>query len=411
MNTIPFADGETRSAPGPRPVGTRSSRNPALDGLRAIAVSAVVYRHLGLPGLYGGGAGVFAFFTLSGFIITFLLCAELARTGQVRMGAFWLRRARRLMPALLVTVGLSVGLATGLGKEPVGTPLSQALPALGYFSNWWRVWASYHPTTMPLGPFDHTWSLSIEEQFYLTWPLLFLLVVAGVLRARPLVAVLLVLVLAEVSAATRLLSWNSAEPVLSANVLYNRTDCIGELLLIGAATGMLAWHLLQHPEVRRRLPLWLLPAAGWAGGLVLALAFLLQPAPDQPHRMHVFWTAGLTGIALGVSALCLHVMLNPHATLARVLSVPPLPQLGIISYGIYLYHYPVLLFVGPLFGSRTGWGDAAVVACTLALAVMSWWLIERPIMLRRRAPRRSTPEEFEGPVVANTQLEAAPQSS
>ncbi|MEP7370252.1 MAG: acyltransferase [Dermatophilaceae bacterium] len=350
-----------------------------MDGIRAIAVAAVVYRHLGLPGLYGGGVGVLAFFTLSGFIITFLLCAELAQIGRVRLRAFWLRRARRLLPALFVTIVLCLVLATTLGGGQAGESLRQALPALGYISNWWRIWVSYHPGAMALGPYDHTWSLSIEEQFYLTWPLLFLLILK-LFRGRPLRAAAVALVLAELSALTRLLGWSSAHPVLSASVLYNRTDSEAELLLIGAAAGMVAWHLVQHPEARRRLPTWTLPSAGTAGLVILALAFRLQPSPDFPNRMHLFWTAGLTSIAVGVAALCLHVLLNPQSALARVLSVPPLPQLGRISYGIYLYHYPVVYYLQPRFVDVKALGVVVMVVSTLTLATASWWLIERPIL-------------------------------
>lgn len=218
-----LAASEARRVPAPRHSGKGLSRNPALDGIRALAVAAVVYRHLGLPGLYGGGVGVHAFFTLSGFIITFLLCAELAQSGRVRLRAFWLRRARRLLPALFVTIVLSLILATTLAGESPGVPLKQALPALGYISNWWRIWVDYHPGAMGLGPYDHTWSLSIEEQFYLTWPLLFLLILK-LFRGRPLRAAAATMVLAVMSALTRLFGWNSANPVLSASVLYNRTD-------------------------------------------------------------------------------------------------------------------------------------------------------------------------------------------
>lgn len=379
MNGTPLATSEAQRSPDRSPASSRLSRNPALDGIRAIAVAAVVYRHLGLPGLYGGGVGVFAFFTLSGFIITFLLRAEMAQTERVRLRAFWLRRARRLLPALFVTIVLALTLATALAGGSAGASLKQALPALGYVSNWWRIWVSYHPGAMPLGPYDHTWSLSIEEQFYLTWPLLFLLIVK-LFRGRPLKAAVLVLVLAELSALTRLLGWDSAHPVLSANELYNRTDSEAELLLIGAAAGMIAWHLVQHPEVRRRLPLWLLPSAGLAGLVILVLAFTLQPTPDYPNRMHLFWTAGLTAIAVGVAALCLHVLLNPQSVLARVLSVPPLPQLGRISYGLYLYHFPVVFYLQSRFVDNEALGVVVMVASTLTLATASWWLVERPIL-------------------------------
>jgi peptidoglycan/LPS O-acetylase OafA/YrhL len=384
------ADAGTRSSRRSELAGAGSARSPALDGLRGIAVIAVVCLHLGLPGFRGGGVGVFAFFTLSGFIITFLMCVELAQTGRVRLGAFWMRRAKRLLPALVVTVVLSVLLATTLAGEGPGTPLRQALPALGYFSNWWRIWTDYHHSAMPLGPFDHTWSLSIEEQFYLTWPPLFLLM-TKLMRGRPLRVAGLTLALAAGSAATRVFGWDSANPDMSANVLHDRTDSEAELLLLGAVAGILAWYVTQHPEVRWRLPAWLLPSMGSAGLVVLVSAFALQPTPEHPNQMHLFWTAGLTAIAAGVAMVCLHVLLNPRSALARVLGVSPLPQLGRISYGVYLYHLPVLLYISPHVSQNVALGRVIAVACTLTLAISSWWLIERPILAlgRRGAPSAS----------------------
>ena len=369
--------------PSGRPgAGRGGRRNPALDGLRAVAVSAVVYRHLQLPGLPGGGIGVLVFFTLSGFIITFLLCAEQQRTGRVQLGAFWGRRARRLLPALGVCIVLSVALAASVGVG-LSTTARQALPALLYVSNWWRVWEAGHPGALALGPFEHTWSLSIEEQFYLGWPLLFLLL-HRYLGHRPLRLAAVILGLAEASALVRALAWDATDPAGSANLVYNRTDTEAELLLVGAAAGVLTWALTRDGHHRARLPAWALPAGGAAGVLVITAALLGQPTPDHPGRMHLFWTLGLTALALGVAALCVHVLVNPGAVVARALAVAPLPQLGRISYGVYLYHFPLVVYLLPRLAGRPGLGAVVVVTATLVVSVASWRYLERPALTWRR---------------------------
>jgi peptidoglycan/LPS O-acetylase OafA/YrhL len=395
-DTLSFAgksSPSSRSAPGAGSSRTerRFARNAGLDGLRAIAVAGVVYRHLHLPGLYGGGVGVFAFFTLSGFIITYLLCVELRETGRIALGAFWLRRALRLLPALLLTVLVSMVLGVTVGHQNAFVPLRESLPALGYFANWARVWTAYHPGAFYLGPFDHTWSLSVEEQFYLTWPLIFLALRTVVTR-RPVLAVIITLILAEISGAVRFFAWDSAKPEFSANVLYNRTDTQAELLLIGAAAGIVAARLSARAAMHRGLPRWLLSVGGIAGLLILFLAMRFQPPPTYPTRMHAFWTVGLTLLALGVSALCLDLLLNVRGLVSRLLSIPPLPQLGRISYGIYLYHYPVLIYLGRRLSRDTYTSAALVTLITLAIATASWFLVERPVIRlgQRTAAARRT---------------------
>ena len=134
--------------------------------------------------------------------------------------------------------------------------------------------------------------------------------------------------------------------------------------------------------------------------VILAAAFLLQPTPDHPNMMHLFWTGGLTVIAVAVAAACLQAFLNPSSALARVLSVPPLPHLGLISYGIYLYHYPFVYFLLPRFDNQVE-GYLVVMTCTLIMSTVSWWLLEKPIISwgRRNAaeaasnpPRRARPD-------------------
>src|SRR5215469_9867848 len=187
---------------GPQPSEPAFAYRPALDGVRALAVAAVVLFHAGVPGLTGGFLGVDAFFVLSGFLITSLLLAEHTRRGRIGLAAFWGRRARRLLPALLVMLVAVV--LTGrylLPAVEVRLLRGDALAALGYVANWRMIYrgSDYFAQTSAPSPLQHTWSLGIEEQFYLIWPLVVVVVFA--LFARRARALLVIASLGAVASA------------------------------------------------------------------------------------------------------------------------------------------------------------------------------------------------------------------
>src|SRR4051794_857497 len=154
--------------------GPTLPRAPALDGLRAIAVAAVLLYHAQVAWLPGGFLGVDVFFTLSGYLVTSLLLAELARSDRIHLAAFWLRRARRLLPAVLVLVIVALVLSLFLSSGEAGETRSDALSSVFYVNNWHQILGehSYFVAAGRPSPLRHLWSLSVEEQFYLLWPLL-----------------------------------------------------------------------------------------------------------------------------------------------------------------------------------------------------------------------------------------------
>ncbi|HEY0485900.1 MAG TPA: acyltransferase, partial [Mycobacteriales bacterium] len=233
---------------------------PALDGVRALAVVAVLLFHGGVAAARGGFLGVDAFFVLSGYLITSLLLAEHARTGTIALTAFWGRRARRLLPALLVLVAFTAvaGHAT-LAPDELARLRGDALAALLYVANWRMIahGTGYFDTTAAPSLLQHTWSLAIEEQFYLLWPLVLLLVLGG--RRRPLPALCLAGIgLSAVAAAVL------GAPGHDVGRAYYGTDTRAASLLIGA---LLAAALARRPSHAR-------PSRALVGGLaVLGAAY------------------------------------------------------------------------------------------------------------------------------------------
>jgi peptidoglycan/LPS O-acetylase OafA/YrhL len=161
----------------PKPVGSSQRYMPGLDGLRAIAVIAVIAYHLDPDLIPGGLLGVGVFFTLSGYLITDLLLGQREATGSLKLGDFWMRRARRLLPALFLMLAVVVAWVTLLDRSQLTSLRGDVLAAVAYVSNWWNIVreASYFARFGPPPPLDHLWSLAVEEQFYLIWPWLLLL--------------------------------------------------------------------------------------------------------------------------------------------------------------------------------------------------------------------------------------------
>jgi len=375
----------------------RRSGIPALDGLRAIAVALVLVGHGGIPGVSGGFIGVDIFFVLSGFLITSLLLDELRRTGRIELTGFWIRRARRLLPALLLMV-LTVGAARALLPAQALSGLrNDALAAFLWVANWRFVAqkTDYFTQGAPPSPLQHTWSLGVEEQYYFIWPILLIAVtvmlaarasryfrratVGGVRFATFVIAT--VGALASAAVAIVLASETTRDRI------YFGTDTRAEALLAGSAAAALL--VRDWPSLNRG---WCLIGTRWGRRVarllpLLGLAALAAATHYATGSAAEFRHGLLIGVAIASVVVVAPVAMEQRGAIARLLALRPLVWLGTISYGIYLWHWPIFL---ALNGERTGWSGpplfAARCAATVAVAAVSWWLIEQPI--RRWRPAR-----------------------
>jgi peptidoglycan/LPS O-acetylase OafA/YrhL len=325
----------------------RLGYRPALDGLRGVAIATVVASHLHVPFTAGGGSvGVTLFFVLSGFLISSLLLEEHRRTGTVSLVAFYRRRALRLLPAFLVMLALIVTFAGFVGA--FGEMVTAALPPLFYVAN-----IVPHGDGQ-LGPFGHTWTLSVEEQFYLVWPLVVLAILARPSRTR--------VILAGALAAAASFLQPTAAPALLAG-------CgIAALFARGAGIGIarpLAWAAL--------------------GLLIVALA---MPGP-------ITWAPALLVLVVAPAIVLVAFAALSGGALGMLLSLWPLVALGKVSYGLYLWHVPVLWFARVALGrdALTPVETILFAVLSLGLAVASYALLEQPLLRRFRPSRRGDPHE------------------
>ena len=331
----------------------RLAYQPALDGLRAVAIILVLLHHAQLlsGSRTAGTVGVTAFFVLSAYLITAILLAEWRTTGTVSLGAFYIRRGRRLLPALALMLAVStVGLlAVGMADLAI----TSALGAASYVANWVMI------AGVSLGPVNHTWSLAIEEQFYLLWPAAFLLLLPR-LGPRRLAMALLSLAIAVTLARDLAIvgGWHPQRYSMS-------TDLQADSLLVGCALGL--------GLVGARVPRLLLPA-GVFGLVALAITPL------------TLVTGTLTVVA--TAAVILGSRRGTDRLVGPLLVARPMITLGRLSYGVYLWHYPVMWHAGVLDGPAQPALALALIAVSIAIAAASYAWVEMPI--RRRMSRPAT---------------------
>lgn len=357
-------------AVSPEPPAARLPYLPGLDGLRALAVIAVLLYHANLP-VWGGFLGVEAFFVLSGFLITALLVVEWRHYGRIDFKAFWLRRARRILPALfLVLIGTLTFVMLVLPTE-VAALSKDTLAALGYVMNW-HLMASQQSYFDPVARpplLQHLWSLAVEEQFYLIWPVVFLLGVGVFRRTGFWIATLVA------AAASSLLMLALYEPGADTTRLYYGTDTRATGLLLGAALAMV-WTPGQIPQADNRRISLLLDSAG-----LLALGGMLASFIWVPDYTPLLYQGGLTLFSIG-TVIVIAAVAHPHTRLLpTLLGWQPLRWIGLRSYGIYLWHWPVFMLTRPhLDIPLDGWQLLALrFTIVFVLAALSYRLVEMPI--------------------------------
>jgi peptidoglycan/LPS O-acetylase OafA/YrhL len=352
---------------------------PALDGIRALAVAAVVAYHLKVPGLGGGLLGVSVFFTLSGYLITSLLLREYVLDGRVDLKAFWVRRARRLMPALVFMLAV-VALTTAIVRpEKLVATVREALCALFYVANWTTIanGDDYFQRFTGPGPLDHLWSLAIEEQFYLAWPLLVSALLFLGARTRggrwPLALVTVLLAAASTWAIAHAYDPNGMNNTRA----YEGTDCRAAALLAGALAALaLPFDRAGAVSPRMRVALDVLGAIGLAG-----VAICIAGTDEYSSFLY---TGGEVVLAASTASFAMAAS-HPDTFVARALRVAPLRWIGPRSYGIYLWHLPVVAFMPETaFASVPVVRPMIEVTIIVVLAAASYRLIEEP--MRRRAP-------------------------
>ena len=348
---------------------------PALDGLRALAVIAVVIYHMNATALQSGLLGVTIFFVLSGYLITGLLIREWSTTKKINLPQFWLRRVRRLFPAI-VFVLLGTIVLTGVFAPDMLTKLrNDIVAALLFFTNWWYIFqdVSYFEDMGAPSPVTHFWSLAIEEQFYLIWPPLLLLLFSKRVKKRHIQLGLLVAAIASAAAMAILYS-----PQADPSRVYYGTDTRAFSLLIGAFLAFefpparVNGHGRQGFTARDRKIALGVGSAALAGILVMMVAV-------NGYSPFLYY-GGIALLSLLAGALII-TLADGRSPLARFFALRPLVWIGKLSYSIYLWHYPLLLLMNPRnFTGETPWfaymGQALVI---LAVSAISYYVVETPL--------------------------------
>jgi len=433
----------------PRPVRSDQKYLPGLDGLRALAVTAVIAYHLGYGWAQGGLLGVGVFFTLSGYLITDILVGQFAASGRVRLGDFWLRRARRLLPALFVMLAVVTVWVNAFNRAFVPGYRGDVIASGLYVNNWWYIFQhdSYYSRFAPPAPLDHLWSLAVEEQFYLVWPwvVLAMVLLAGWLMKRRRVRLLgpgthvggtadggaaastpatatsaaasgraggtdflssrarwamagVALVLAAASAIEMAMLYH---PGYDPTRVYEGTDTRAFGLLIGAAVAMV-YPTRRGGRTLSAGPRRLLDAAGLAG---LAVVIVLVWRTDQYSPF--MFQGGLELLSVA-TALVVAAVATPGGLLGRALGWTPMRWIGVRSYGIYLWHYPIIVLTaaaGTVGTPVSAVRAVVLVAVTVAIAAASWRFVEEPI--RRGSYRRTAPATIAGAGSAGAVASAA----
>ena len=365
---------------------------PGLDGLRALAVIAVLLYHAGLPWMPGGFLGVEVFFVISGYLITSLLLKEWRHRGRIHLRAFWLRRARRLLPALYLLLVVTLTFAVVFLPSEVARLRGDAIAALGYVTNWYLIFAdqSYFETAGRPSLLQHLWSLAVEEQFYVVWPLLLTAGFWGAGVATRWRWRLVLFATLAGAVGSSLLMASLYQPEVDPSRLYYGTDTRASGLLIGAGLAFV-WAPRWVPVpwcpprwwwigwLRRRWE-WIAPllldvvGLGALGGLIWFCVRL-----DESHPF--LFQGGLALVAL-TTALLIMAAVDPRTHLGTVLlGWRPLRWVGLRSYGVYLWHWPVFMVTRPeLDVPLDGLSLVTLrLAATIVLAGLSYRYVETPM--------------------------------
>jgi len=357
----------------PEPVRSGQRYMPGLDGLRALAVLAVIAYHEQFGWAPGGMLGVGVFFTLSGYLITDLLLGQWVASGRLNLGDFWLRRARRLLPALFVMLAVVTAWATVANPSRLAALRGAVAAASTYSSNWYYIatHSSYFAQFAPPGPLDHLWSLAVEEQFYLVWPWLLLLGVCC-LRSRRASAVrwlaLPTLALAAGSAVLMLMLYH---PGYDPTRIYEGSDTRACGLLVGAALAMV-WPSRREAGPAR----WARIALDGAGIAGLAVVGWMIWRVGQFSSFT--YQGGLVVLSVATAGV-LAAAACPGSLVGVALGWRPLRWIGVRSYGIYLWHFPVIVLTTPANAPEDLPRAAVQIAASIGLAALSWRFVEEPI--------------------------------
>ncbi|PES19597.1 acetyltransferase [Bacillus anthracis] len=354
-----------------KPFKKNSRYMVGLDSLRGLAILGVILYHINFNWMPGGFLGVTVFFVLSGYLITDILAMEWKRNKRIDLKKFWLSRARRLLPGMLVMLVITLAWITIFHSSLLEKMRGDSLAALFYVSNWWYIYhkLSYFDNFNQISPLNHFWSLAVEEQFYVVWPFIISLGLYYIKKQSRMILLICLGIFASALAMTILY-----EPGVDPSRIYYGTDTRAFSLLIGAVLA-LVW-----PS--NRLANKIIPKARFildvVGGIALIIILVMFWKTNQYDPF--LYKGGMVLLSIA-TALLVANLAHPASRIAQFLRFRPLRWVGVRSYGIYLWHYPILTLTTP----KVTVGDFSIIRAILQflliilIAQISWKFIEKPI--------------------------------